>query len=125
MIYACTWQYRKNTPLSIESLSWYKNRMDPKQLEEYASLLKYRNAFADYEPGMAKYIKDSMDDSFIYILTNPQLVEFEQWIKDFNLEDQVMFKMPRPITNPNHHEERRLTLVVLQSKNHFQKELAK
>lgn len=70
-------------------------------------------------------IKDekNVNDSWIFILAREQLAQFEKWIEQHSLQDYVMFKMERPITNRNHHisENRQLTLAVLQSPNHFQR----
>ena len=68
---------------------------------------------------LAEAIKESKEDSFVFILVNQQLPEFDEWIKKFNLSECIMFRMHRPVTNnPYPDNGRNLTLVVMMSKDH-------
>lgn len=68
---------------------------------------------------LAEAIKESKEDSFVFILVNRQLEEFNNWLSRNNLTNHVMFRMHRPVTNhPYPDNGRNLTLVVLMSSDH-------
>lgn len=68
---------------------------------------------------LAEAIKESKEDSFVFVLTNIQLPSFDEWIKKFNLSEYIMFRMHRPVTNnPYPDNGRNLTLVVMMGKDH-------
>lgn len=71
-------------------------------------------------PVLTSLIRTSKDNSFVFILTNEQLASFDNWIKEKKLDDNEVYRMPRPVTNPNHPSYgRNLTLIVLISTKHF------
>ena len=90
---------------------WYGNSPVP-------ALKKATGRRINTEEITANKIKSSQDDSFLFVITNPQLEAFERWIKAYGLEEYEVFRSP-PITNPVHlYNGRYLTLVVLASKEH-------
>lgn len=78
-----------------------------------------------------KIRNEETSDSFIFILADyqdqqSQLAAFDKWIADEKLEEYVAYRVPYKVTNPGHPGNgRRLQIVVMQTKNHFQKETIK
>lgn len=116
MIYAVHWANTNNRQLNSMYASWFPT----------LQLADYNRKTVNRQESLATQIKESKDDSFTFIITGAQEPDFEKWIKDFNLEEYIMYKQPYQVTNPVHsYKGRNLRLYVLQSKNHFQQELAK
>ena len=91
--------------------TWYANSPVP-------ALKKATGRRINTEEITANKIKSSQDDSFLFVITKPQLEAFDQWIKTYGLKKYEVFRSP-PITNPVHLDNGRyLTLVVLASKEH-------
>ena len=115
MIYHCSWVGLSTGSLYSRYILDKVYDMTP-DIEVIRSLV---DVLVDQKKIYAQIIKESTEDSFVFILTNSQLKEFEEWIKQNELEDYVMYKMPRPVTNDVHPENgRNLTLYVLCSPNH-------
>jgi len=64
-------------------------------------------------------IKESDEDSFVFILTKNQWPEFSKWVTEEELKDLIIFKTEGGVTNGNHPQDKRnLNLVVFAGKNH-------
>jgi len=73
---------------------------------------------------VADYIKESEEDSFLFIITNVQVEAFDKWIKKYKLEEFVTYRMERPVTNGNHlHNGRNLLFVAMCSKTHVWRDM--
>jgi hypothetical protein len=80
-----------------------------------------------FKSELATFIKESKNDTFIFILvkTQDQLEPWEKWLEDYGLEDLVVLRT-KGITNPIHSQyKHNLVLAVLQSKEHFQRKETK
>jgi hypothetical protein len=72
---------------------------------------------------VTEFIKQSENDTFVFILTDTQIDTFNEWTLSSGIEELIVYKMPRPITNMVHAGHgRRLTLVVISSAKHFWRE---
>lgn len=73
-------------------------------------------------PALVKTLKGNEQDSHVFILTTEQEEGFEKFIKDYELESHIAYRMPYKVTNPNHQTAgRRLRLYLFQSPNHPQR----
>ncbi len=79
------------------------------------------------EPFFANLIKESKDDTFIFIITQQhtaQVVQFDAWVKRYELEEYVVFTPSTLIVNGNHPEKGpNLKLIVMASKEHAWREM--
>jgi hypothetical protein len=67
---------------------------------------------------VAKFMRGSSDNSFVFVITGLQMEEFTKFIKEENLEELEVFRS-KQITNYVHpYAGRNLTLVVFASKKH-------
>jgi len=67
---------------------------------------------------VAVSIKESVDDSFVFIILNSNMEAFNKWLTRYGLTDMEVFRS-NAITNPVHtYKGRNLTLVVLASESH-------
>jgi hypothetical protein len=90
----------------------------------YEELCKLAGKRVNISAMTAKVIKESEDDSFVFIITNPQMLEFNTWLSKYELEEYVVFRQERPITNSGHdYNGRNLNLIVLASKQHAWREM--
>lgn len=73
---------------------------------------------------IASLIKESEEDSFVFILTNAQLEAFDAWVKKYELERWMVYRMERAVTNGNHPQNgRNLTLAVFASRQHVWRDM--
>ena len=71
---------------------------------------------------MGQRIRDSQDDSFIFITTKSQDEEFSKWLEEESLKDLITTQSEY-IQNHNYPEHGpKLKITVIQSKNHFQRD---
>ena len=71
---------------------------------------------------LANFIRNSKDDSFVFILgkNGGQVDKFNKWIHEHKLEDYIICRPEYGITNQHHLDApRNLFLVVMASKEHF------
>ena len=88
--------------------------------KEYDDLRALYHTPVNYLVEFATYIKESSEDTFIFIITPGQQTKFDDWISQKGLEEYIIYQMPRPITNGNHlHLGRRLKLLIMASKDHI------
>ena len=82
-----------------------------------------RTAVTNNRQLLAQMIKKSKDCTFIFIVTNAQHFGLKDFLKEYSLDDDLFYKMQRPITNPIHPSHgRNITLVVVGSRKHFWRE---
>lgn len=99
--------------------NYYKDAYGP-----YKLIVDYIGYSYNPQELLAEAIKESEDDSFIFILQNKQLKSFKEWLVKFELEDYVVYNMPQPITNDVHKDNgRNLTMYVLASSKHVWREM--
>lgn len=70
---------------------------------------------------LANIIKQSEEDSFIFILVNKsgQEERFNKWVEEYELDNYIIFTPPTLVTNGVHPENGpNLRLVVMASSNH-------
>lgn len=127
MIYSITWDrlHALNIPIRFghaDFATTYKNH----------AIYKYQIPLAgqhiNLKKEFAKIIKESENDSFVFILTRVmhQYAHFQLWIKEYELEDYIMLDFKPGISNPNYTSIStygestvgNLQLVVMASKNH-------
>jgi len=123
MIYTVTFA---NLGSSQAVPTYYNDNMynTHKQYEYLRNLRPYIGQTFDYKKVAAEVIKESTEDSFVFIITNKQMEEFTKWIKENKLEEYEVYRMARPITNGNHtHNGRNLLLVVFASKQHVWRDM--
>lgn len=75
----------------------------------------------DGQAFLAGTIKESSNDSFIFILTvlNGQSHQFDVWVEKYGLKEYIVFEPPLAIENGVHSENgRNLRLVVMASLDH-------
>lgn len=103
----------------------YFNGLWPYIYDNYGNVNnKYTNNLIEPKSLLAKFIKESENNSFVFVVTTAQKPAFEQYLADYGLNNLIQFKMEQPITNPNYIERgRRLWLTVLQSPAHFVNDL--
>lgn len=128
MIYHLVWgsfsYLRKGMPISTLMRGYLNLDQDSKDLIDGKRKIYWHKGDEDF----LKRIQDpEKSDTFIFILVkregHPET--FEEWVKEKDLEDCVSYRGPL-VTNPVHtNNGRQLQLVIMQSKNHFQKELIK
>jgi len=124
MIYSVHWMGLAN---KIWSLPSYFMNSSYDGYPEYNWVRKARG-WADKSINLreflAEYIKESKEDSFVFILVNSQINEFNLWLTEKGLEEYVAYRMERPVTNGNHPQNgRNLTLVVMASKEHVWRDM--
>ncbi len=123
MIYTVTFA-RISSTSPIPSI--YKDRMynTAKQFEYIRNVRPYIGKTFDYKKMVAEVIKESTEDSFVFIITNNQMEDFTKWIKENKLEEYGVYRMTQAITNGNHpHNGRNLLLVVFASKQHVWRDM--
>lgn len=77
---------------------------------------------------LAKLIRESKEDSFIFILIkhNATYKNFLDWVKREKMEEYIMCHFPEGVTNPNYKDNgRTLVPVVMCSKEHMWREQLK
>ena len=77
---------------------------------------------------LAKLIRESKEDSFIFILVkhNRTYKNFLEWVEQEKLEEYIMYSFPEGVTNPNYLDNgRTLVPVVMCSKEHMWREQLK
>lgn len=77
---------------------------------------------------LAKLIRESKEDSFIFILVkhNETYANFLNWVEEEKLEEYIMYHFPEGVTNPNYLDNgRNLVPVVMCSKEHMWREQLK
>jgi len=73
---------------------------------------------------LADTIKESEEDSFLFIITNTQIPSFDKWVQKYKLEEFITYRMERAITNGNHtHNGRNLLFVAMCSKTHVWRDM--
>lgn len=69
---------------------------------------------------VADRIKNSTNDTFVFVITNTQEEAFRKYLNEYKLNDLIVYEMPYYVTNANHPTQgRRLKVVVLASPVHF------
>lgn len=123
MIYTSTFMnlsLYSNIPSYVTNAS-YNNGA---QYERFRAVRPFAGKQFDTRRMMAEVIKESKEDSFVFILTNTQLESFKAWIEQYKLEEFEVFRMARPVTNGNHPKNgRNLTMVVFASKEHVWRDM--
>jgi hypothetical protein len=77
---------------------------------------KFKNKNLRAGDWIAKFIKESKGDSFVFITTQDQRDAWNNWIVIHGLKEHISYEMPRPVTNGNHpHNGRNLHLRILKS----------
>ena len=85
---------------------------------------KYGSVIADRSELVARYIKESENNSFVFITTKTQEKEFNTFLKTNKLNNLIVFETPYYITNPVHiYNGRALKITVLQTEKHFVNDL--
>ena len=123
MIYTATFA---NLTRSSPVPTYYNDKMynSNKDYKYIRDLRPYIGISFDYKKMMAEVIKESTEDSFVFIITNKQMEDFTKWIKENKLEEYEVYRMARPITNGNHTTNgRNLLLVVFASKQHVWRDM--
>lgn len=106
MIYSMHWAGLQNTAYPISG--WMQKIGIDELIGKRVNLLEEITAS----------IKESVDDTFVFILLNDNLEGFNNWLRQYNLTDMEVFRS-NAITNPIHTDKgRNLTLVVLASESH-------
>lgn len=73
---------------------------------------------------LIKLMKETKDNSFVFIVTKDQYPSFEEFLDKNELKDLIIKETPF-ITNVNYPDQGpRLKLMVFQTKDHFQREEA-
>ena len=73
---------------------------------------------------LADIIKESEEDSFLFIITNIQIPAFDKWVQKYKLEEFITYRMERAVTNGNHpYNNRNLTLIAMCSKTHVWRDM--
>lgn len=73
---------------------------------------------------LAEAIKETDNNSFVFIILNEQMVDFNNWLDKYSLKENEVYRMAQPITNGKY-EGRRLNLIVLMSKKHAMHDMFK
>lgn len=131
MIYHLVWGISSSAEDGQIIPAYFGNYL--KSIAPKATLLdgKRRLYFVDKEGASRKFLDMVRDpttsDTFLFVLVKrlKQIETFDQFLKEHDLQEYVTFRSPI-VTNPVHTGNgRQLQLVVMQTKNHFQKELIK
>lgn len=118
MIYQVVWNAMANIHLN----KWGGAVYFPRQ----ADSSEYDGATIDGRESFADLIKKSTDDTFTLVLGEKVKTQeaFEKFLKDFNLEEYLVYRQPYGFTNVVHPDQpRNLRLYILQSPNHFQRKV--
>jgi hypothetical protein len=100
---------------------WAKNRYS---FPEHKEISKQAGKILNFAAMTAKVVRESVDDSFVFIITNGQMFEFNTWLSEHGLTEYEVFRQARPITNAIHRDTgRNLTLVVLASDQHVWRDM--
>lgn len=76
---------------------------------------------------LAHYIKQSKDDSFVFIVTRRgQYDAFHAWLDKYDMQEYVVFEPPTGVTNPNYADrwtypashDGNLKMIIMASKDH-------
>ena len=122
MIYSVTFNLLKSFIIP----SWIKDTAydrDP-QHQHLRDARSLAGQMVDGAEIMASLIKESEEDSFVFILTNAQLEAFDAWVKKYELERWMVYRMERAVTNGNHPQNgRNLTLAVFASRQHVWRDM--
>jgi hypothetical protein len=137
MIYHVTWgQTNPDNKPQTRLTQWYGGYfggMSLEDLEVFRGLTRNGQTVHLYpdEDGLSEFAKKLKDptknDTYLFVLVQRQnqIEKFDRFIEKYDLKDCVTFRSPL-VTNPVHTTNgRQLQLVVMQSINHFQKELSK
>lgn len=68
---------------------------------------------------MSDKIRESVNDTFVFINTVAQEKDFDNFLENYELKDLIVYQMPYYVTNQNHNQGRNLRVTVLASKEHF------
>lgn len=123
MIYTVTFAHLVS---DIPVPTYYQDRMydTHKQYKYLRDLRPYVGMRFNYKKMAAEVIKESTEDSFVFIITNKQMEDFTKWIKENKLEKYEVYRMTQAITNGNHPDNgRNLLLVVFASKQHVWRDM--
>jgi hypothetical protein len=83
----------------------------------------YRFPALEYPCTVHEQIKNSKNDTFVFILTKTEgmLANFDKWLELYGLKEYEIYRTPGT-TNANHMQRpKNLVMVFLQSKEHFQR----
>lgn len=121
MIYSITYQ-----SLGVASIPSYYGNEEYKRHPEHRWMGRIAHLKGSFNTKAicAEFIRESEEDSFVFILTNAQMENFNEWLEKEKLEELEVYRMPQPVTNGNHPQNgRNLTLVVLCSKKHVWRDM--
>jgi FMN phosphatase YigB (HAD superfamily) len=143
MIYNCTW----STPSQIVPSRWglpYLLLTNSEEFKrQYGEYYRHKraaydevfksiadipakelaDACKDIHKVLAEYIKESEEDSFVFILTNQQLPSFNKWLEKYELKDLIVAD-PAAVTNSVHISNGpNLNLRVLVSAKHLWRDM--
>lgn len=104
--------YRKWTPEYCAANGYGRNH-------DYTKYAKHAGKTFNLVRIMSDKIKESVNDTFVFINTVSQERDFDNFLDKYELKDLIVYQMPYYVTNQNHNQGRNLRVTVLASKEHF------
>jgi len=86
---------------------------------DYTKYAKHAGKTFNLYRKMSDKIKESVNDTFVFINTVSQERDFDNFLDKYELKDLIVYQMPYYVTNHNNNEGRNLRVTVLASKEHF------
>ena len=111
---------------SYEVPSYFTNKMYSKHAvyKYIMDALPFINKKFNTFKILADIIKESEEDSFLFIITNVQVEAFDKWVKEHKLQEFITYRMERAVTNGNHPQNgRNLLFVAMCSKTHVWRDM--
>jgi hypothetical protein len=120
MIYDVCWGTPPRINFGEDHWSWNsKGTLSPAAKEVGGQL----GDLIDFRKLLAEMILETKDNSFVFVITRLQTVEFESWLDQYGLRDLVV--RSSGLVSNEQHTPRGISLWVLMTKEHWYRDLGK